>query len=433
MSAPPSYASLLRRHPTFRRIWLGDVVSLTGDWFTTISLLSMMLELTGKGEAVAAVLIARFLPALLFGPVAGVVADRVDRRFVLVACDVLRAAVVLGFLAVRAKGDVPLAYLLCFLQSSVAAFFDPAEQAAVASVVERDDIVAANALQGVTWSAMLALGALAGGVVSQALGRDAAFLLNAATYLVSALCMASAAIPALAKRPSGRLTLRSASGWDEVAEGVRFFAREPGVRRALFAKAGWGLSGGGAILLYSVFGERVFPSAKGAASVIGLLYAARGVGALLGPTVARRVADDSERSLDRFIGLGFVALAVAYAVFGSAPWLWLAALGIVLAHMGASTLWSFSTSLLNLRVPDRLRGRAFAVDLAAQTVTMAASTYATGYALDHLGASPRALMGVLAAVMLVPAIGWAVTPKHLGETGPEAPGMAPKPEIAEPG
>ncbi|MGC4121110.1 MAG: MFS transporter [Myxococcales bacterium] len=431
-AAHVSYASLLRRHPTFRRIWLGDVVSLTGDWFTTISLLSMMLELTGKGEAVAAVLIARFLPALLFGPIAGVVADRVDRRTVLVACDVLRAIVVLGFLLVRAKGDVPLAYLLCFLQSSIAAFFDPAEQAAVSSVVERDDIVAANALQGVTWSAMLALGALAGGAVSQWLGRDAAFMLNAVTYLVSALCMASAAIPALPRRPAGPLTLRSVSGYDEIAEGVRFFAREPGVRRAILAKAGWGLAGGGAILLYSVFGERVFPSAKGAASVIGLLYAARGVGALLGPTVARWATDDSEPWLDRCIGLGFVALAVAYGLFGAAPWLWLAACAIVLAHMGASTLWSFSTSLLNLRVPDRLRGRAFAVDLAAQTVTMAASTWATGFALDHLGLSPRALMGVLSAVMLIPAVAWAVTPKHLGQTAPEAPGRTPKPEIVEP-
>jgi MFS family permease len=103
-AAPVSYASLLRRRPTFRRIWLGDVVSLTGDWFTTISLLSMMLELTGKGEAVAAVLVARFLPALLFGSVAGVVADRVDRRAVLVACDVLRAAVVLGFLRSASAG-----------------------------------------------------------------------------------------------------------------------------------------------------------------------------------------------------------------------------------------------------------------------------------------------------------------------------------------
>jgi sugar phosphate permease len=222
-------------------------------------------------------------------------------------------------------------------------------------------------------------------------------------------------------------------GYDEVAEGVRFFAREPGVRRALLAKAGWGLAGGGAILLYSVFGERVFPSPRGAAFVIGLLYAARGVGALLGPTVARWATDDSERSLDRCIGLGFLALAAAYALFGAAPWLSVAALALVLAHMGASTLWSFSTSLLNLRVPDRLRGRAFAVDLAAHTVTMAASTWATGFALDHLGVPPRWLMGILAGVMLVPAIAWAVTPKHLGQAAAEAPGVAPKPEIVEPG
>jgi len=441
-AAPVSYLALLKRQPTFRRIWLGDVVSLTGDWFATISLLALMLELTGKGEAVAAVLVARFLPALLVGPIAGAVADRVDRRVVLVVCDVLRAIVVLGYLLVRQRADVPLAWLLAFLQALVAAFFDPTEQAAVAAVVDRDDIVAANALQGATWSAMLALGALVGGAVAQWAGRDAAFVLNAITYLVSAVLIAGARIPVTPSSPGTRAgrphdrsalhALRSLLGVDEVLEGLRFIAREPGVRRALLAKAGWGLSGGGAILLYSVFGERVFTSAGGAASAIGALYAARGLGALIGPTAARWALGESEGVLDRCIGLGFWVLGLAYALFGAAPRLWAGALALVLAHMGASTLWSFSNSLLSLRVPNRFRGRAFAADLAAQTVTMAASTWATGYALDHLGLSPRLIMEILAGLMVLPAIAWMATPKHLRATSAEAPRLASKPELAGP-
>lgn len=430
-AAPISYLALVRKHRTFRRIWMGDVVSLTGDWFTTISLFALLLELTGRGEAVAFALIARFLPSLILGPVAGVVADRLDRRVVLVTCDVLRACVVLGFLLVRTPSDVPLAYALAFLQASIAAFFDPAEQAAIGTTVDRDEVVAANALQGATWSAMLAIGASLGGLFAQLAGRDAAFVANAVTYLVSAGFMASAAIPRQ-PRVAGSASLRSLVGVDDVVDALRFFAREPGVRRVLFAKAGWGIAGGGAILMYSVYGERVFPLAGGAATGIGVLYAARGVGALIGPTIARHAFGESERALDRTIGLCFVLLGFAYALFGAAPWLWLAALALVFAHVGASTLWSFSTSLLNLRVPDRLRGRAFAADLAAQTLTMAASTWAAGYGLDHLGVGPRPLMGVLAVLMIVPTIVWQVLPK--GPPHPEqAPAVPPKPEMVEPG
>ena len=277
MSAPTvSYLALLRRQPTFRRIWLGDVVSLAGDWFTTISLFAMLLELTGKGEAVGFVLVARFLPALFFGPLAGVVADRLDRRAIMVAADVLRAVVVLGFLFIRTKEDAPLAYALTFVQLSLAAFFDPAEQAAVGSVVTREEIVSANALQGATWSAVLSVGALAGGLFAQWAGRDAAFVLNAATYLVSAGIVASARLPRQAKPPPPA-SLRAALGVDDLVEGLRFVTREPGVRRVICAKAGWGLAGGGAILLYSVYGERVFPLGKGAATGIGVLYTARGL------------------------------------------------------------------------------------------------------------------------------------------------------------
>jgi MFS family permease len=409
-SAPIGYLRLLRQNQTYRRIWMGNVVSLAGDWFTSIALFAMLLELTGKAEAVGLVLVARFLPALLFSPLAGALADRLPRRAIMVACDLMRAVVVLGFLLVRDRGDVPLAYGITFLQLTLAVFFDPAQQATVGRIVTREQIVTANALQGITWSVMLSLGALAGGVFAETFGRRAAFVLNAATYLLSAFFISRADVPGHEPRPQAP-NLLAALGLTDLAEGARFVAREPGVRLMLFAKAGWSLAGGGALMLYTVFGERVFPIGKGAASGIGLLYAARGVGALLGPTAARVWKGDSEPALERAIGFGFPLMVAAYLLLAGAPSIGVAVAAVVLAHIAASVIWTFSTSLLNLRVPDRLKGRAFALDAAITTVSLIASTLATAWGLDRAGLSPRAVMAALALVGIVPAIAWRLLPR----------------------
>ncbi|MFN7132792.1 MAG: MFS transporter, partial [Myxococcales bacterium] len=237
-SPPVGYLALVRGNRDFRRVWLGEVVSLTGDWFTSIALFSMLLEFTGRGEAVGYALVARFLPSVLFGPAAGVLADRVSRRAILVTCDLLRAVVVLGFLLVRDGRDVWLIYLLVFLQTSASAFFEPAEQAAVGAVVRREEIVAANTLQGITWSAMMAFGALAGGMVTAALGVKLAFLVDSATYLVSAVLVAGARIPRAAPsaRPAG---LVSVLGLTDLREGLAFVRGRRDVARLILAKSGW--------------------------------------------------------------------------------------------------------------------------------------------------------------------------------------------------
>lgn len=399
------YAELLRRNRPFRNIWLAEVVSLAGDWFTIIALTAMLLEFTGKGEAVGLALIARFMPAILFGPTAGVVADRYSRKVILVACDLSRLLVVLGFLLVRDARDVWLAYALSFAQMAISTFFDAAEQAAVGSVVSREEIVTANALQAITWSSMLSVGALLGGAVTSLVGRQTAFCIDSASYLVSAAFVSRAAIPYVARaRRAG--SWMAALGLHEALDGLRYVAREPGVRGVLLVKAGWGIAGGGALMLYSVFGERVFPLGHAAATGIGVLYAARGLGALLGPLVARMAGDDREDTLVRALSLCFGAMVVAYLTFAYAPVLPLAALGLCCAHMGVSTAWTFSTALLNLRVPDAFRGRTFAADTALCTAAMIVSILFTSYGLDHLGISPRHLMAVLALVLLIPAAGF---------------------------
>ena len=400
------YWELLRRNSTFRKLWFADVVSLMGDWFTSIALFAMLLEFTGKGEAVGLAIITRLLPGLFFSPLSGVVADRCNRKTILIVCDICRCVVVLGFLLVRDAGDAWLVYFLSFVQLTLSTFFKTAAQCVVGTVVTRDEVVTANALQGITWSVMLSLGALLGGLVTGLVGRRAAFCIDALSYLLSAAFVARVALPCLSKTTPEVSSKGSSLGLKEAVEGLRYVLGTSEVREVVLVKAGWGIVGGGAMLLYSVFGERVFPVGDTAAAGIGLLYASRGAGALLGPVVARMLGNDRESSLQRAIALSFAAMLVAYIGFGLAPVLPLAAAFLMVAHMGSSTAFVFSTALLNLRVPDALKGRTFASENLIYTVVTVTSILATSFGMDYLHLSPRVLMVGLALFLIFPVLGF---------------------------
>ena len=405
MPPPPiSIRQLLRRNQNFRRLWIAQLVSFLGDWFNTLAVYDLVSELTGgSGQALAWVLISRFLPTLVFSAAAGVVADRVSRRQILIVSDVLRAVVVLGFLLVREHHHVGVVYALTALQLSLSAFFQPARDAAVPTIASREELGAANALSGVSWSAMLTLGAAFGGVVTHALGREAAFVIDAATYLFSAWMVRGVRFPAAPKR-APRLTLQSLTGAADIAEGAAFVWRHPVVAWLLSIKLGWGV-GGGVLLLLVIFGERVFVPPGGALGV-GILYAARGLGSGIGPLLARRLGGDSARAMRRAILPAFLCAGSFYIVFSYAPNLPLAVITLLCAHIGGSVLWVFSTTLLQLAVPDRFRGRVFAAEWALVTLSMSASSFFTGWALDLPDMDPRLIARVLGGVFMIPGLLW---------------------------
>ncbi len=125
---PPAvgYGELLRSNRSFRFLWLGQVVSQMGDWFDTIAVYTITLRLTGSTRSVALIMVARFLPSVVMGPLSGVVADRFSRRSIMITADLLRAVVVLGFLFIRRPDQMWLVYVLTVMQLAFSAFFEPA-------------------------------------------------------------------------------------------------------------------------------------------------------------------------------------------------------------------------------------------------------------------------------------------------------------------
>jgi predicted MFS family arabinose efflux permease len=405
---PVSYTELLRNNRSFRQLWLGQVVSQMGDWFNTIALYSIILHLTGSGRDVGLLLVARFVPSFFFGPLSGVIADRFSRQRIMIVSDVLRAIVVLGFLFVRRPDQLWILYVLTVLQLGLSTFFEPAKTAAIPSVVGERELVAANAITSVTWSVMLTLGAAIGGVITGVFGTNAAFILDAATYLLSAVLIASIKVPKRPKRVKQKLTIGRALGITETIEGIRYVIERPRVLALLLVKPAWGL-GGGIMTLLAVFGERIFPVGKAAATGIGVLFAARGIGTAVGPIVARRMAGEFDQRMQAWIGIAFLLGGLGYAAFGASTSFVVALIVLGLAHCGGSILWVFSTVLLQRIVVDSFRGRVFAAEFAFMTLTMAASNYATGELLDRYGFSPRTISIAFGVFFLLPGIIWFVT------------------------
>ena len=411
------YIELLRGNQNFRRLVTGRLISQTGDWFNSVALFTLLLSLTGSGEAVGLVLIIKLLPQFFVGPVAGVVADRFNRKTIMIVADLLRGVLVLGFLLVDRPEQVWIVYVVAALEIIISSFFEPAESAAVPMIVSREELVSANALSGASWSITLAFGAALGGAVTGAFGRNTAFVIDSITFFVSAAFIWATRIPPLADRPkrdagSRRLSIADATGVTDFIEGAKYLKSNPHIMALLMVKSGWGL-GGGVLLLLTIFGKEIFPLGHDGSVSIGLLYAARGPGALIGPIIARWITSGSPQTMRRAITVAFFVSGVFYLLFAGSPALAFALIFVTGAHSGGSIQWVFSTTLLQFAVPNRFLGRVFALDMALVTLAMSVSTYLTGWGLDHAGLSARQMAAALGAAFVIPGVAWLLLQRWL--------------------
>ncbi len=356
--------ALLRRNRDFRNLYLASLISLGGDWFLLVALFGLALELTGSAISVAILIASQEIPFFLMSPVGGVLADRLNRKALMVTCDLARAVLVLGFLFVNDAESLWIAYLLLAVISSFAAVFDPASSAALPNLVDPRDLGPANALSGSLWGTMLAVGAALGGIVAAAFGRDTAFLIDAASFATSALLLARIRRPFSAERSDAETNVIRAT-----VETVRYARRDHRVLALLTVKAGFGLAGG-AIALLAVFALREFEAGDVG---IGVLMAGRGVGALIGPFLGRWLAGPQDRKLFWAISIALVVFGCGYALLGVMPSLWLAALAVGIGHLGGGAQWTLSSYGLQRIVPDRIRGRIFSFDFAMITLTFTIS------------------------------------------------------------
>ena len=401
--------SLLRRNRDFRSLFFASVISLGGDWFLWVAINSLIYVATHKALYVGLAILAQEFAFFLVSPIGGVLADRVDRRKLMIVCDLARAVICVAFLLVG-RDTIWLAYVLLPLLASFAAPFDPAFSAATPNVVDPEDLPAANALNGSLWGTMLAVGAGLGGVISAAFGADTAFLVDAVSFLVSAALLMS-----IRRRfsESRHEATEHPSAIEATRETWRFARRDHRVLSLLAVKFGFGAAAG-LLALIPVMALDVFKSGNVG---FGLLMAARGVGALIGPFLGHRIAGPGHRRLFPAIGLSLAVFGLGYMALGAAPSLAIAAVTICVAHLGGGSQWMLSTYGLQVLVPDHIRGRIFGFDYMLVTLSLAVSAVVATAVADHIGAPIT--VTILGGVALIWAVVWLVLSRGVRKTGLE--------------
>jgi len=406
------YWSLLRDNPDFRRLWLGQVVSLLGDWFNLIASAALVAELTESGLALGGIFVVRMLAPFLVSPIAGVVADRYDRRRILIATDLARAVVVLGFLLVRDPSAVWLLYVLTALQLGISGFFFPTRTAILPDLVSGPELGAANAISAATWSTMLTVGAAAGGLVAGTWGAHPAFVVDALTFLLSAWFIWRIAARPLVAAGNEDRSVRAAlveyvNGWRYLVGHAHVFAT------VLHKPARALITFPGIQIVQVAIAEQVFVLGAGGGVGLGVMFGVYGAGTALGPIAVRAIIGDRRRALGRAIVAGYLLSGLGLAVMAPLGGFAAVLVGSFVSGVGGGLVWVFSTQLLLEAVPGTVRGRVFATEFALLSLMSAVGAAATGMALGPLGI--QGVLWVMGALLLVPAALWVGWIRSRGE------------------
>ena len=389
----PGFWSLLQSNPNYRYTWMGQVVSEVGDHFNSIAVLSLTLHLTGSGLAVGGVMIARTLPAILAGPVAGVALDRFDRRKIMLASDIIRAVVALSFILILRYQQRWLLYLLSGLLTFASPFFTSGRSAVLPRITSPDELHTANALTQTTAWLTLSIGTLLGGVSTMRFGYEWAFVANALSFVFSAWAIWRLRTPEGHFRPERKIVTHHSFGEfrKDLKETFAYMRSTPLIFAIGMAYVGWASGGGAAQILFTLFGELVF---KRGSAGIGIIWSAAGVGLVIGGVLAHRIGKRlSFRGYKNSISIGYLIHGLAYIFYALMPTIWLSALCIGMSRIAMGSNNVLNRTMLLTHVPDRLRGRIFSsIDMmlnAMMMISMGAASVAT----DRL---PIRTIGVIA-------------------------------------
>jgi MFS family permease len=408
-----SYTQLLRRNRSFRRLWSGQVISEMGNWFNFIAALGLVRVVSHAAPEVTTILLlSRLIPFTLFAPLAGAFVDRWSRRVVMIATDLLRVVVALGFLLVRRPEDLWLAYLCTALLSFFGTFFEAAKNAAVPNITGERDLLAGNALMFSSRFLLMSLGAALGGWTAAHVGYASAFIINALSFFASAYSVwlvpeeETRSINAVPDQP--RSLYRGY--WSDMREGWSYIVKHAPVAAILGMNILWATGGGAMNLIADRLGALVFVGENGisADAAVAAFYFAGGFGLFIGMMIARRVGAYFElrKRTVAFIGWTLFIQGVFYALVGVMPTLVLACVMMCISRVLLGAEFAVQETLLMRLVPDNLRGRVSTSDRAAEMLIWAFSTAVAGWSLHTI--TPRTLTVISGLLSGTAGIAWLV-------------------------
>jgi MFS family permease len=399
-----AFVSLLRDNRNYRYTWAGQVVSEIGDHFNNIAVFSLAVAHTKSGLVVSGVMLARAIPAVLIGPVAGVVLDRLNRKQVMIASDLIRAVVAMAFILTVRRTDTWLLYVLSALLMLASPFFTSGRASILPSIATKDELHTANSLTQTTQWTTLTIGTFLGGASVMQFGYQWAFFGNSLSFLISALCISRLFLAGRGFRPqcSSLTEAEVVRPWHEYVEGLRYMRATPLILGLALINVGWATGGGAAQILFTVFGEIVFN--RGPAG-LGAIWSFAGVGLLCGGALAHTIGRRlSFTNYKRSIAICYVVHGGSYILFSQMRSFTWALVFIALSRAGVGFSSVMNMSQLLRCVPNGLRGRVFATMESTTWSVMMISMMLAGIASEHW--DPRTIGAIAGALSSTTAIFW---------------------------
>jgi MFS family permease len=413
-----TFASVLHQNRNLRYLWLGQVVSEIGDHFNNIAVLSLALRNEGAGMAVAGIMLARALPAISMGPLAGVMLDRFDRRKIMIASDLVRVVIALLFLLVSHTRDNRMLYVLSALLMIASPFFSAGRGAILPTIAGGEQLSTATSLTQTTMWCTTAVGAWLAGRSVDGFGFGFAFALNAFSFLFSGWCvwMLRGEFRVKQTAPAAPHPVR------DYIDGLRYMRSIPLLFAIGLISLGWATGGGAAQILFSLFGEKVFN--KGAAGT-GDLWGAAGLGLVLGGIVAHALLPRLRYAAYKHtIAIAYILHGGMYIVFSQMTNYSAALIFILLSRAAVAVSSVMNATQVMRHTADEFRGRVMST---LETLTwgmMMLSMSAAGLATADGKESTIRLVALVSGVLSSSTAVWWT---YLNLTG-----RLPEPPVTEP-
>ena len=397
------YITLINKNKDFQKLFAARLITLGGDWLLTVPLLGIIYDLTDNPFITSLVLVVQSAPLFLLGSFGGYLADRFDRKKVLAISEFLSGLVVLLILYAVTTESVAF-ILFSFAMLSIVGFsYMPTSDAALPNVVKKENLAEANVIFFSSWGIMAGLGAGLGGYLTTIISRNLLFTIDFFSFLISALIVFS--IKKNLSEASIEETRREEISY---RDGVKYASSKKEILSLIITKATFAISASGLLSMFTVLSYDIYQAGDYGT---GLMFAARGVGALVGPIVIRYFFGSSDGQLLNTIGLTIMAWGLFYFFIPFTLSLYLTVLFLFLGHSGGGSQWAFSTYGLQILTPDKLRGRIAGIDYSLYFLMNTISTLMIGYLTS--------IFGVLFVFKLFPVLGfmfgfvWYLSTRHL--------------------
>jgi MFS family permease len=391
-----TYGQLLSQNRNFRNLLAGQFVSEMGNWFNFIAGLGLVRVVSeASPEAAGILFVCRLLPFALISPIAGTFVDRFSRRQVMIVSDLIRVAVALMFLFVTDAGNLWIAYTATILLSTFGAFFEGAKNAATPNLTGGEGLLAGTALMFSTRFLLMAIGSALGGWAAAAFGYQVAFIINAASFLVSAFSVWLIPEEAVRKRETASRINRPPF-FTELREGLKYTVTNHFAATILILNVIWATGGGAINIVFERMGG-VYFAAKESLNpdiAVATLWTATGFGLFLGMMIAHRTSGylDRRKSHRSFIGWTLIIHGLLFAAAAFAPSLWLFCLLAFVSRAIIGVEYAVQETMFQRSLPDFIRGRISTLDRGAEITMFGLSSFFASLAVYEI--SPQMLTAI---------------------------------------